>query len=218
MRSPPVLQKDPHDEDPSLDALYAVGTLAKVVHHLEPQQNLHHAVCQGMQRFRIVSAVEGYPFLAARIEPIAEPADTSAEVEALALQLRERTLELLQLLPSVPSELIHARQATRGPAQLADITASVLDADVSEKQALLETIETRERVRKLLPRPARSRWRRPIPGASSVPSCGASRSRAGLRGPSASRWSTSAAAAACWAGHSSSPATSKALRCCSSTT
>jgi ATP-dependent Lon protease len=146
-----VLQKDPHDDDPTLDGLCAVGTLAKVVHHLEPQQNLHHAVCQGVQRFRIVAAVEGYPFLAARIEPITEPADASAEVEALALQLRERTLELLSLLPSVPSELIHALQATRGPAQLADITASVLDAEVSEKQALLETIETRERVRKLLP-------------------------------------------------------------------
>ena len=145
-----VLQKDPRDDDPGLDGLCPVGTLAKVVHHLNPQQNLHHAVCEGTQRFRVLELAEGYPFLAARIERIDEPADASAEAEALALQLRERTIELLSLLPSVPAELVHALQATRGPAELADIAASVIDAEVNEKQALLETIATQERVSKLL--------------------------------------------------------------------
>ena len=145
-----VLQKDPRDDDPGLDGLCPVGTLAKVVHHLNPQESLHHAVCEGTQRFRVVELAEGYPFLAARIELIDEPADASAEAEALALQLRERTIELLSLLPSVPAELVHALQATRGPAELADIAASVIDAEVNEKQALLETIATQERVAKLL--------------------------------------------------------------------
>ena len=145
-----VLQKNPRDDDPGLDGLCPVGTLATIVHHLNPQENLHHAVCEGTQRFRVVELAEGYPFLAARIERLDEPADASAEAEALALQLRERTIELLSLLPSVPAELVHALQATRGPAELADIAASVIDAEVNEKQALLETIATQERVRKLL--------------------------------------------------------------------
>jgi ATP-dependent Lon protease len=146
-----ILQKDPRNDDPGLDDLCAVGTLAKVVHHAQPQENLHHAVCQGTQRFRILGLAEGHPFLAARIETIAEPEDTSAEAEALVLQLRERSLELLSLLPSVPAELVHALQATRGPAQLADIIASLIDAEVNEKQALLETATTQDRVRRLLP-------------------------------------------------------------------
>ena len=146
-----VLQKDPREEDPGIAGLCDVGTLAKVVHHVEPQPGLHHAVCQGTQRFRVLGLAEGFPYLAVRIEPIAEPAESSAESEALAMQLRERTLELLSLVPSVPAELVHALQSTRGPAQLADITASVIDAELSEKQALLETITTHERVHKLLP-------------------------------------------------------------------
>ena len=145
-----VLQKDPKDDDPALAGLCPVGTLAKVVHHLNPHESLHHAVCEGTQRFRVVELAEGYPFLAAKIEPIDEPADASAEAEALAIQLRERTIELLSLLPSVPAELVHALQTTRGPAELADIAASVIDAEVNEKQALLETIATQERVAKLL--------------------------------------------------------------------
>ena len=98
-----VLQKNPGDDDPGFDGLCPVGTLAKVVHHLNPQASLHHAVCEGTQRFRILELADGYPFLAAKIEPIDEPADASAEAEALALQLRERTIELLSLLPSVPA-------------------------------------------------------------------------------------------------------------------
>ena len=146
-----VLQKDPREDDPGIDGLCAIGTLTKVVHHVQPQPGLHHAVCQGTGRFRVLGLADGYPFLAARIEPIPEPDEASAEVEALAMQLRERTLELLSLVPSVPAELVHALQSTRGPAQLADITASVIDAEIAEKQALLETITTHERVNRLLP-------------------------------------------------------------------
>ena len=42
----------------------------------------------------------------------------------------------------MPAELVHALQTTRGTAELADITASVLDAEIVEKQALLETRRT----------------------------------------------------------------------------
>ena len=46
------------------------------------------------------------------------------------MQLRERTVEILSLLPGVPAELAHALQATRAPSHLADIAASLLDAEV----------------------------------------------------------------------------------------
>jgi ATP-dependent Lon protease len=145
-----ILQKDPGDNEPALDALCAVGTLATVVHHFDPEEGQHHAVCQGIQRFRTIEAVEGYPFLAAKIERIEEQVDESAEAEALTLQLRERAVELMSFLPSVPPELVHALQTTRGPSALADITASVVDVEVNEKQALLETIAPAERVASLL--------------------------------------------------------------------
>ncbi|MBN9126499.1 MAG: AAA family ATPase, partial [Nitrosospira sp.] len=88
--------------------------------------------------------------LAARIRRIGDPAEISTEAEALGMQLRERTVEILSLLPGVPAELAHALQATRAPSQLADIVASLLDTEVSEKQMLLETIGAEERLKKVL--------------------------------------------------------------------
>ncbi|MDF2463733.1 MAG: lon [Ramlibacter sp.] len=145
-----VLQKSATQDDPAIADLNAVGTLAVVAHHLKHEDNLQHAVCQGTQRFRITEPVTGYPFLAAKVELIEEPVDDSAHGHALALQLRRRALELLSLLPSLPAEMVHALQTTRGTAELADITAGVLDAEIVEKQALLETVGTSERVGKLL--------------------------------------------------------------------
>lgn len=145
-----VLQKDAAVDDPGIDALCSIGTIANVVRHVASDDGTHHAICQGIERFQIEELIEGYPFLAARIKRIKETAQVTTQSEALALQLRERAVEILSLLPGVPAELAHALQATRAPSDLADITASLLDTEVVEKQMLLETIDTEERLQKVL--------------------------------------------------------------------
>jgi len=145
-----VLQRDPAVDDPGLDALFSMGTVVNIARHVASTDGLRHAVCQGIERFVIEGLVEGYPFLAARIRRIGEPADVSTEAEALAMQLRERAVEILSLLPGVPAELAQALQAARAPSHLADIVASLLDTEVNEKQILLETVSTEERLRKVL--------------------------------------------------------------------
>lgn len=145
-----VLQKDAAVDDPGINALCSIGTIANVVRHVASDDGTHHAVCQGVERFQIEEIIEGYPFLAARIKRIKETAQVTTQAEALALQLRERAVEILSLLPGVPAELAHALQATRAPSDLADITASLLDSEVVEKQMLLETIDTEERLQKVL--------------------------------------------------------------------
>jgi len=145
-----VLQKDGRVDDPGRDALFDVGTLAQVVRQVRTEDGGLHAICQGMQRIRLLGLVEGYPFLAARIERIAEPATPTTQAEALAMQLRERGVEILSLLPGVPAELAQALQATRAPSELADITASLLDSELPEKQKLLETFDPEERLQQVL--------------------------------------------------------------------
>lgn len=145
-----VLQQDPAIETPGIDTLCSVGTIANVVRHVKSEDGTHHAICLGVERFRIIALVEGYPFIAAKIQRIPEITPDTTQVEALALQLRERAMEVLSLLPGVPAELAHALQATRAPSDLADITASLLDTEVAEKQALLETIDIEERLHKVL--------------------------------------------------------------------
>ncbi len=145
-----VLQKDPLADDPDRRALCDIGTLSSIVRVVSSADGLRHAVCQGLQRFRLLELVPGYPFMAARIQRIDEAPVPSTEAEALGMQLRERAVEILSLLPGVPAELSHALQATREPSHLADITASLIDAEIAQKQQLLETLGVEQRLQKVL--------------------------------------------------------------------
>ncbi|MFM7848391.1 MAG: endopeptidase La [Rubrivivax sp.] len=147
-----VLQRDPTVDDPGLEDLHPVGTLARIVQHARGDESQWHVVCQGLGRVRVMEVVPGHPFMAARVERLPEDDDgrLSAQAEALSLQLRERTAELLSLLPTVPAELTQVMQATASPAQLADLAASLVDAQPEQKQVLLETLDTEKRLRAVL--------------------------------------------------------------------
>lgn len=145
-----VLQRDERVDDPGREALWDVGTTAKVVQYVDSDEQLRHALCQGVGRFRIEALVEGYPFLAARVQFIEEPAEISTQAEALGLQLRKRASEIISLLPGAPAELAHTLQAVKSPSHLADVVASLLDTEISEKQMLLETVNPEERLQKVL--------------------------------------------------------------------
>ena len=145
-----TLQKEPQEDDPGLDGLCRVGTLASIVQHQHGHDGQIHAICQGLQRIRLIELIDGHGFLAARIERLDEPAGASTESQALALQLRERGIEILSMLPGVPAELAHVLQSTRSPSQLADLAASLLDIEPAEKQSLLEMLPTEPRLAKVL--------------------------------------------------------------------
>ena len=147
-----VLQRDPTVDDPGLADMHPVGTLARIVQHARGDESQWHVVCQGIERVRVLELVPGHPFMAARVERLEDKAAArpSAQAEALSLQLRERAAELLSLLPSVPAELTQVMQATAAPSQLADLAASLVDAEPEQKQVLLETLDTEARLRGVL--------------------------------------------------------------------
>ena len=147
-----VLQRDPTVDDPGLVDMHPVGTLARIVQHARGDESQWHVVCQGLGRVRVMELVPGHPFMAARVEhlPQTDNERPSAEAEALALQLRERTAELLSLLPSVPGELTQVMQATTLPGHLADLACSLVDAEPEQKQVLLETLNTEARLKGVL--------------------------------------------------------------------
>ncbi|MGH6921213.1 MAG: LON peptidase substrate-binding domain-containing protein, partial [Geminicoccaceae bacterium] len=145
-----ILQRNPADEDPAPEQLHAVGTVAGIMRYVTGPDGAHHIVAQGQQRFRTLEYLGGYPFLVARIERIEEPETTSPEIEARLVHLKERTIEALQYLPQAPRELAAAIQAIPTPAAGADLVASFMDLKVEEKQEVLETIDIKERLDKVL--------------------------------------------------------------------
>ena len=144
-----LLQRDPDKNDLTPDDLHWVGTAGQVVRYLT-NEGAHHLVVQGQSRFRVLEFLEGWPFLVARVAIMEIPEESSAEIEARFLQLKERAVEAIELLPNVPDELIGVVQAMTSPALLADMVANLLDVKNEEKQAVLESFELRGRLDKVL--------------------------------------------------------------------
>jgi ATP-dependent Lon protease len=145
-----LLQSKPEVEEPGPDDLHWVGTSVAVLRYVTAPDGSHHVVAKGLQRFRVLQFLEGYPFTVARVQMIeAEPA-MGSEIEGRARALKERALETLALLPQVPAEMSAALAAIDDPALLVDVVASVLDIDAPQKQSLLETFDLRTRLDRVL--------------------------------------------------------------------
>ncbi|MBI5364010.1 MAG: endopeptidase La [Planctomycetes bacterium] len=136
-----VLQRDETIENPARKDLHDVGTLAEVMRYLTAPDGKHHAICQGTQRFRLLTLAEEGELAWAEIERIeeSEPARTP-ELEARFLALKQQAQEVLQMAPGAPEELSNAIAGIGSPSMLADMVATFLDIPLAEKQELLETI------------------------------------------------------------------------------
>jgi ATP-dependent Lon protease len=147
-----VLQQQPDaaDDDPHSDRLHRVGTAASIVRFVTAADGSHHVICQGEQRFTILDYVAMDPFLVARIEPHKEATVFDREVEARGMNLRDKALEALTLLPQVPAELANAIRAIEAVPALADIVASFMDLKPADKQDILATFDLRTRLDRVL--------------------------------------------------------------------
>ena len=141
-----VLQRNPEVDNPGLDDLGAVGTIANVLRYVTTPDGAHHLICQGQQRFRLVELLEGYPYMVARVGRIEEPDATGKQIEARFMQLKERALEVLQLMPQASQELVGAVQGISSAAVLADMVAGLMDIKAPEKQKLLEAVDLEQRL------------------------------------------------------------------------
>ncbi len=144
-----ILQRDVDAETPQPEQLHRIGTTASILRYIT-QDNAHYIVCQGHQRFRIVEFLEGYPFYAARVQLLPEVDEKSPEIQARLLQLKERSKEILELLPQVPAELATAANNINSASNYADFVAGLMDISAQEKQEVLDALDLPKRLDKVL--------------------------------------------------------------------
>lgn len=143
-------QKDPSTDDPNQEDLYPMGCAARVLKALKHSSGNYSLILQGLTRIRMSEVTSDEPFLRAKIARVATPPVEDVEAEALAMSLRDVAKQVIQLMPELPREAGSLIDSIQAPGALADLVAANLDAPVDEKAQLLETVEVKERIRKVL--------------------------------------------------------------------
>jgi ATP-dependent Lon protease len=144
-----LFQKD-EAEEPAAAGLPRVGTIASIIRFVTAPDGTHHLICQGEERFTVLDYASQDPFFVARIERHKDAVALDRETEALGLNLREKAMEALQLLPQAPAELANAIRAIESISTLADVVASFLDLKALDKQELLATLDLKARLDRIL--------------------------------------------------------------------
>ncbi|MBO6937947.1 MAG: endopeptidase La [Deltaproteobacteria bacterium] len=143
-------QRDPGTDDPHQQDLYPVGVAARVLKALKHSSGNYSLILQGLVRVRMEGFVTEEPYIKTRVSKLEEPKVDDVEAEALAMSLRDVAKQVIQLMPELPREASSLIDSIQEPGQLADLVAANLDAPVDEKAQLLETIDAKDRIRKVL--------------------------------------------------------------------
>ena len=146
-----LMQRNPEADAPAPDDLTSVGTVAVILRYVTTPDGSHHIICQGEQRFRVLGYLDGFDFMVARVERMADVgAEDDREIEARYVQLKARAVEVLKLLPKVPEEMLQAVQNVESAGMLADLVAGYMDIKPAEKQELLEEVNLRARLDRII--------------------------------------------------------------------
>src|SRR3954454_19160270 len=143
-------QKDPATDDPQADDLHQVGCAARVLKALKHSSGNYSLILQGLTRIKLQDVTQTAPYLKAKVKKLDEPGVDDDEAEALSMSLRDIAKQVIQLMPELPREAGSLIDSIQAPGALADLVAANLDAPVEEKAQLLETVDAKDRIRKVL--------------------------------------------------------------------
>ena len=145
-----LTQKNAGEDDPSPEGLYRVGTLATVLQLLKLPDQTVRVLVEGKTRARVKTFSPRTDFFQAMIEPIAEETGNAQEIEALVRSVKTNFEGYIKLNKKVPAETLASVAQIDDPAKLADTVASHLTVKIPDRQQLLETLNTVERLERVL--------------------------------------------------------------------
>ncbi len=144
-----VAQKDGDLEEPTFDDLYNVGTEVVIGRMLRMPDGTTSIWVQGQRRVRITERVQEEPYFTATVAPIEETGEDSVTTEALMRAVLALFEKVVQYSRTLPDDAYIAAMNADEPGWLADLIASILEIEISERQELLEIADCDKRLQRI---------------------------------------------------------------------
>ena len=146
-----VSQKDSLVEEPSINDLVDIGTIAKIIKLIKMPDGGTTVIIQGKKRFKIDEITSDDPYFKAKITVLVdEELKDDNDFEAMVSSIKELSGQIIQLSPNMPSEATIILKNIENPAFLIHFVSSNLNSNIVEKQKLLEIQNIKERAEVLL--------------------------------------------------------------------
>ncbi|MGQ0621563.1 MAG: endopeptidase La [Panacagrimonas sp.] len=143
-----VAQRTADTDDPGVEDLYSVGTLATILQMLKLPDGTVKVLVEGQQRASIQRIDMQGAFVTADCRPLPpdEVGDAGKEVEALVRSTLAQFESYVKLNKKVPAELLPSLASMDNPGRLADTIAAHLNLKLEDKQQVLEIADPKARL------------------------------------------------------------------------
>ncbi len=144
-------QTDGTVEDPEIEDLYHVGTVAKILKLLNMPDGSTTAILQGRKKFELETIQSEDPYLEARIIVIEENfPKKDLPMEATISSIKDISKRIIELSPNIPMEANLMLQNIKSNSFLLNFITSNISIATKKKQKILEITDPREKAEKVL--------------------------------------------------------------------
>lgn len=146
-----IAQKNSNVDDPEAKDLCAIGTVAKIIKVITMPDGGTTTIIQGRRRFRIDEITATEPYFKAKITPLqfTQPTEDE-EYIAQVSNIKDLALQIVQISPNIPQEAAIVLKNIENSNFLINFVSNQLNADLVEKQDLLEIDDLKIRAEKLI--------------------------------------------------------------------
>ncbi len=144
-----VAQRDAKTNDPSEKDIYEIGTIGTIVQMLRLPDGTVKVLVEGKKRARIHNYVPQKSYFLVEVEEVPEPDELGVETEALIRTLITSFENYVKLNKKIPSEVLVTVSSIEEAGRLSDTISSHLGFKLEDKQEILETLDSAERLEKI---------------------------------------------------------------------
>ena len=145
-----VSQKQADLEEPTVDDVFDVGTIANIIQLLKLPDGTVKVLVEGQQRAKINQLNDSEDHFSAEVTPIETTFGDEKELDVVKAAVLNEFESYLQLNKKIPADVLGALQRIDDADRLGDTMAAHIPVTVRHKQSMLELADVQERLEYLL--------------------------------------------------------------------
>jgi len=144
-----VTQHDASVDDPKLEEIYQVGTLANIVQSVKLPDGNIKVLVEGTVRAKIIQVTSDEGFFRASIRVVTSPVESTPQLQEASSRVTTLFEQYVKLSQSLNYDTMIAAVRVEDASKLSDAIAANLQIPVEEKQELLELFDPLERLNRI---------------------------------------------------------------------
>jgi len=145
-----VTQKNAEEDDPDINDLYSFGCEGKILQLLKLPDGTVKVLVEGIDRVKILDCKNDKEYLKSITDIVKDKIESKEDLLAFATAAVRKLEKLTNLNKKLSYELKANLNELKDPSKIADHIAAQINISISDKQQLLELVDVKARLEKLM--------------------------------------------------------------------